>query len=378
MADTFADHPDIIVELKKRIQQNGKITFAEFMDIALYWSDKGYYTSNKNRWGVHGDYITNSDISPVFSKLLAAQLNQMWHILGEPSPFNVIEVGAGSGELSFQIEKTIKDLFPEFYRAVNFKLIDVSYASKQGAKKDKFSFYSSMDEIGHGITGCIISNELIDAFPVHQVIEINGLKEIYVGYKDGQFVEIIDKPSTLGLPDYFARLDIKLEHGQKAEVNLKTIDWIKSVGRLLDKGFVVTVDYGFPAKELFQPHRGSTLQCYYKHAMNDNPFQRIGYQDMTSKVDFTNLTKAARGAGLEVTGFTTQFYFLMGLGVLEELKEIGELNVNSLDMLKWNQGIKELMLPGGMGDDFKILIQHKGIDAPALKGFSYKDLKYTL
>ncbi|HCY20137.1 MAG TPA: hypothetical protein DHU69_10435, partial [Deltaproteobacteria bacterium] len=157
MADTFADHPDIIVELKKRIQQNGKITFAEFMDIALYWSDKGYYTSNKNRWGVHGDYITNSDISPVFSKLLAAQLNQMWHILGEPSPFNVIEVGAGSGELSFQIEKTIKDLFPEFYRAVNFKLIDVSYASKQGAKKDKFSFYSSMDEIGHSITGCIIS-----------------------------------------------------------------------------------------------------------------------------------------------------------------------------------------------------------------------------
>lgn len=378
MSNAIAGHPEIIKELKKRIQQNGKITFAEFMDIALYWSDKGYYTSNKGRWGVCGDYITNSDISPVFSKLLAAQLNQMWHILGGPSQFNVIEVGAGSGELSFLIEKTIKDLFPEFYRAVNFKLIDVSYASKQGAKKDKFSFYSSMDEIGHGVTGCIISNELIDAFPVHQVIEINGLKEIYVGYKDEQFVEIIDEPSTLGLPDYFARLDIKLEHGQKAEVNLKTIDWIKSVGRLLDKGFVVTVDYGFPAKELFQPHRGSTLQCYYKHTMNDNPFQRIGYQDMTSKVDFTNLTKAGREAGLEVTGFTTQFYFLMGLGVLEELKEIGELNVNSLDMLKWNQGIKELMLPGGMGDDFKVLIQHKGIDAPALKGFSYKDLKYTL
>lgn len=378
MPDTFADNPDIIVELKKRIQQNGKITFAEFMDIALYWSDKGYYTSNKSRWGVHGDYITNNDISPVFSKLLAAQLNQMWHVLGEPSQFNIIEVGAGSGELSFLIEKTIKDLFPEFSSAVNFKLIDVSYASKQGAKKDKFSFYSSMDEIGHGITGCIISNELIDAFPVHQVIEINGLKEIYVGYKDEQFVEIIDEPSTLGLPDYFARLDIKLEHGQKAEVNLKTIDWIKSVGRLLDKGFVVTVDYGFPAKELFQPHRGSTLQCYYKHTMNDNPFQRIGYQDMTSKVDFTSLTKAGREAGLEVTGFTTQFYFLMGLGVLEELKEIGELNVNSLDMLKWNQGIKELILPGGMGDDFKVLIQHKGVEKSLLKGFGFKDLGYTL
>lgn len=378
MSDAIAGHPEIIKELKKRIQQNGKITFAEFMDIALYWSDKGYYTSNKSRWGVYGDYITNSDISPVFSKLLAAQLNQMWHILGEPSQFNVIEVGAGSGELSFQIEKTIKDLFPGFYMAVNFKLIDVSYASKQGAKKNKFSFYSSMDEIGHGITGCIISNELIDAFPVHQVIEINGLKEIYVGYKDGQFVEIIDEPSTPRLPDYFARLDIKLEHGQKAEINVKTIDWIKSVGELLDEGFVVTVDYGFPAKELFKTHRGSTLQCYYKHTMNDNPFQRIGYQDMTSKVDFTSLAKAGEESGLEVTGFTTQFYFLMGLGVLEELKEIGELNVNRLDILKWNQGIKELMLPGGMGDDFKVLIQHKGVEKPLLKGFGFKDLEYTL
>ena len=147
---------------------------------------------------------------------------------------------------------------------------------------------------------------------------------------------------------------------------------------MIDKGFIVTIDYGLPAKELFHPDRGGGLQCYYRHTMSDNPYQRIGYQDITSKVDFTSLALAGREAGLEVTGFTTQFYFLTGIGVWSELKEVAEIGINDIDTLKWNQGIKELALPGGMGDDFKVLIQHKGVENPALKCLSFKDLKYTL
>jgi len=377
VVDSILGHPDLISEIKRQVQQKGRITFAEFMDKALYWPQTGYYASDRVRWGKEGDYLTSIDVSPVFGRLFASQLNQMWQILGEPSQFTVVEVGAGRGDLSSQIEGAIKGLFPHFYKAVDFKLVDVNLVSAEKANK-KISYHSTIKEIKPHIAGCIISNELVDAFPVHRVIQLDELKEIYVGYSDNGFVEIIAELSNRNLSDYFDRLGIRLGYGQKAEVNLHAMDWIKSVGALLDKGFVITIDYGLPAKELFQHGRNGSLQCYYKHTMNDNPLQRIGYQEITAKVDFTSLALVGKDVGLEVAGWTTQFYFLMGIGVFEELKEVRELDINNLDAFKWNQGIKELMMPGGMGDDFKILIQHKGVEKPLLKGFAFKDLKYTL
>ena len=382
VSDNFSGHPELISEIKRRIQEKEKITFAKFMDTALYWSDKGYYTSGRARWGKEGDYLTNVDISPVFGRLIAIQLKEMWEIMGSPMPFTIVEAGAGGGGLSFQISRTIKELFKEFYSAAQFKLVDINPALiKDLIEKDRreeFSCHSAIEEIEPGITGCIISNELIDAFPIHRVIEADGLKEVYVYVKDGGFTETVGDLSDPAISAYLERLGIRLLHGQTAEVNLRAMNWIKKAGALIDKGFVVTIDYGLPAKELFHPARGGGIQCYYRHTMSDNPYQRIGYQDITSKVDFTSLALAGREAGLEVTGFTTQFYFLTGIGVWNELKEAAEIGINDIDTLKWNQGIKELALPGGMGDDFKVLIQHKGVENPALKCLSFKDLKYTL
>ena len=377
MSYNLSGHTDLISEIKKQIEKKGRITFAEFMDIALYWPGKGYYTSENVRWGKDGDYLTSIDVSPVFGRLLAYQINEMWQNLGSPPQFSIIEVGAGREGLSFHIRDTIKKLFQEFYKAVDFQLVDVNPIHIQKLE-ERTSFHSSIEDIKPGITGCIISNELIDAFPVHRVVEMDGLKEIYVGYEDAGFMEIRGELSTSGLNDYLEKIGIKLEQGQKAEINLKALDWIKSIGALLKKGFVITVDYGLPARELFRHNRNGNLLCYYRHTMNNNPFHQIGYQDITAKVDFTSLAAAGRDAGLEVTGFTTQFHFFMGIGALGEFKEVEELNIGNLDAFQWNQGIKELMLPGGMGDDFKVLIQHKGVEAPLLKGFSFKDLKYTL
>lgn len=377
MSYNLSGHTDLISEIKKQIEKKGRITFAEFMDIALYWPGKGYYTSENIRWGKDGDYLTSIDVSPVFGRLLAYQINEMWQNLGSPPQFSIIEVGAGREELSFHIRDTIKKLFPEFYKAADFQLVDVNPIHIQKLE-ERTSFHSSIEDIKPGITGCIISNELIDAFPVHRVVEMDGLKEIYVGYEDAGFMEIRGELSTSGLNDYLEKIGIKLEQGQKAEINLKALDWIKSIGALLERGFVITIDYGLPARELFRHNRNGNLLCYYRHTMNNNPFHQIGYQDITAKVDFTSLAAAGRDAGLEVTGFTTQFYFFMGIGALGEFKEVEELNMGNLDAFQWNQGIKELMLPGGMGDDFKVLIQHKDVEAPLLKGFSFKDLKYTL
>ena len=377
MSYNLSGHTELISEIKRQIDKKSRITFAEFMDIALYWPGKGYYTSENVRWGKDGDYLTSIDVSPVFGRLLAYQINEMWQNLGSPPQFSIIEVGAGREELSFHIRDTIKKLFPEFYKAVDFQLVDVNPIHIQKLE-ERTSFHSSIEDIKPGITGCIISNELIDAFPVHRVVEMDGLKEIYVGYEDAGFMEIRGELSTSGLNDYLEKIGIKLEQGQKAEINLKALDWIKSIGALLKKGFVITVDYGLPARELFRHNRNGNLLCYYMHTMNNNPFHQIGYQDITAKVDFTSLAAAGRDAGLEVTGFTTQFHFFMGIGALGEFKEVEELNIGNLDAFQWNQGIKELMLPGGMGDDFKVLIQHKDVEAPLLKGFSFKDLKYTL
>ena len=377
MSYNLSGHTELISEIKKQIEKKGRITFAEFMDIALYWPGKGYYTSENVRWGKDGDYLTSIDVSPVFGRLLAHQINEMWQNLGSPPQFSIIEVGAGREGLSFHIRDTIKKLFQEFYKAVDFQLVDVNPIHIQKLE-ERTSFHSSIEDIKPGITGCIISNELIDAFPVHRVVEMDGLKEIYVGYEDAGFMEIRGELSTSGLNDYLEKIGIKLEQGQKAEINLKALDWIKSIGALLKKGFVITVDYGLPARELFRHNRNGNLLCYYRHTMNNNPFHQIGYQDITAKVDFTSLAAAGMDAGLEVTGFTTQFHFFMGIGALGEFKEVEELNIGNLDAFQWNQGIKELMLPGGMGDDFKVLIQHKGVEAPLLKGFSFKDLKYTL
>lgn len=377
MSDNLSGHPELISEIKRRIREKEKITFAEFMDIALYWSDKGYYTSSRTIWGKDGDYLTNVDISPVFGRLIAMQLKEMWEIMGSPRLFTIVEAGAGNGGLSFQISGAIKELFKEFYSAVRFKLVDINPAliKDQG---EKFSCHSAIEEIEPGITGCIVSNELIDAFPVHRVIEADGLKEVYVCVNDGEFTETAGDISDTAINVYLERLGIRLLNRQTSEVNLRAMNWIKKAGALIDKGFVITIDYGLPAKELFHPARGGGLQCYYKHTMSDNPYQRIGYQDITSKVDFTSLALAGKDAGLEVTGFTTQFYFLTGIGVWSELKEAAEAGINDIETLKWNQGIKELAFPGGMGDDFKVLIQHKGVENPALKCLSFKDLKYTL
>src|SRR3989304_6176725 len=210
MSYNLSGHTELISEIKRQIDKKSRITFAEFMDIALYWPGKGYYTSENVRWGKDGDYLTSIDVSPVFGRLLAHQINEMWQNLGSPPQFSIIEVGAGREELSFHIRDTIKKLFPEFYKTADFQLVDVNPIHIQKLE-ERTSFHSSIEDIKPGITGCIISNELIDAFPVHRVVEMDGrLKEIYVGYDDAGFMDIRGELSSDGLNDYLEKIGITL------------------------------------------------------------------------------------------------------------------------------------------------------------------------
>jgi SAM-dependent MidA family methyltransferase len=218
--------------------------------------------------------------------------------------------------------------------------------------------------------GCFLSNELVDAFPVHQVIFDHGnLKEIYVTQNQGQLNEQWGEPSDPRIASYFQSMGITLQEGQRAEVNLKALDWMEKVARRLKKGFVLTIDYGYLAKELCGPHRREgTLLCYTQHQTSENPYERLGEQDITSHVNFTSLIQKGEEAGLQFTGFVPQYQFLIALGLLQEMESLGR-EMSEMDALQFRLSLKHLIEPEmGMGEVFKVLIQHKGIDQPQLDG----------
>ncbi len=361
---------DLKAEIVNSIAKKGKITFADYMNLALYHPKYGYYTSEKEKIGKKGDYYTSSDVHPVFGELIAGQLEQMWKISGK-GKFTVVEMGAGKGWLCYDIISSIKDRFPEFLEKIDYKIVEISndLVVKQSDILQRFEDRISWESFSSDgfsfkpINGCFLSNEFVDSLPVHQVTVRNGcLQEIYVTTRDSEFLEITDELSDPVLKDYFKELNINLKEGQRAEVNLNALIWIRNISHYLKRGFIITIDYGYLAKDLYSEDRyKGTLMCYYKHTTSENPFVRVGNQDITSHVNFNSLMQAGSEAGLKTTGFTKQSHFLIALGILDKMKEsYGDIG----SILK----MKTLLLPGGMGDIFKILIQHKGINNPKLIG----------
>ena len=366
----FMDSTDLKREIINRITKVGPITFADFMDMALYHHEYGYYTSKKERIGRKGDYYTSSDVHPLFGQLIARQLEQMWRILGM-GIFTVVEMGAGKGLLCYDIMTFTKRCFPGFFEKLEYKIVEISKDHvekhfnllKEFVSKISWESFSADGFSFEPVAGCFLSNEFVDSLPVHRLIVEDGrLKEIYANHEEGEFCEIVGELSCSELEDYFKELPVKLKEGQKVEVNLRAADWIRNVSRNLNRGFVITIDYGYLASDLYpEDNFKGTLMCYHRHSTNENPFVRVGDQDITSHVNFSSLMNDGNRSGLCTTGFTKQSHFLIALGVL------GSMNESHKDIRKLLE-IKNLILPGGMGDVFKVLIQHKGIHSPELNG----------
>ena len=362
--------PALRKEIVELTDKRGKITFADFMELVLYHPEHGYYTSGKEKIGKKGDYYTSSDVHSVFGELIARQLEQMWRLLGSDR-FTVVEIGAGKGWLCHDILNHIRNEYPEFFEKIDYKIVEVSQnlierqSNTLKGLEEKVS-WDSFSEDGFSfrpIEGCFLSNEFADSLPVHQVIvEDNCLKEIYVTINDNKFCEVIDDLSDPLLEDYFAKSKIDLKEGQRAEINLKTLDWVRNISCCLSRGFVITIDYGHLAEELYSEERyRGTLICYYEHTTSENPYERVGNQDITSHVNFSSIMEEGDRCGLSTTGFVRQSNFLIALGILNKMND-AQGDVSKLLTMK------NLFLPGGMGDVFKVLIQHKGIDNPELIG----------
>jgi SAM-dependent MidA family methyltransferase len=359
--------------LAERIRSGGPITFAEYMKACLYHPLHGYYTKAEQHR--RRDYFTSVDASPLFGRLLTRQFHEMWSLLDRPQSFWLVEVGAGIGHLAKQVLNCASS-WPEFHDALRFIAVERSASRRALQSKilethiqpDKFASQEELpDEIA---CGCIFSNELLDAMPVHRVIrEHDSLREIYVGLGKNGLCDEMKPLSSPALSEYFAEQQIVLLEEQQAEINLAACRWIAEAGAKLKRGFVLSIDYGHEARELYdERHMRGTLLAYERHRATEDFFRAPGEQDLTAHVNFTALEINGRKSGLVRTGFTSQSKFLMALA---RHGEFADLQSDGMSETEHRQGrllFKTLINPEGMGETFQVLVQHKGIEPRNLAG----------
>jgi SAM-dependent MidA family methyltransferase len=358
------------------------------MEFALYDSESGYYARAAQRSGRAGDFFTSVDVGPVFGELVARQVIEMAGLLESPvgspqSPVDLVEAGAGNGRLSADIVRAIRERDAPLYDRLRLRLVEAS-AEARAAQRESLgdvseTLASSSAELPSSFTGVLIANELLDALPVHQVVmREDGLREVYVDLDrtrletgDCRLVTTEGAPSTPALAEYLARLNVVLEPGWRVEINLRAVDWTREAVRKLDRGFLILIDYGHAARELYsQTHSTGTLTTFARHTMagperaGHGPawLERPGEQDITAHVDFTSVQRAAEDEGAATLGLLDQTYFLLGLGAAD---------LEGAD-LKTRLALKTLVMPGGLGSTLKVLILGKNAGSPALRGCSFR------
>jgi SAM-dependent MidA family methyltransferase len=355
--------PEII---KQRISNEGPISFYNFMEMALYYPGLGYYTGPKDKIGRTGDFFTSSNLTHAFGAMIGKQLEEMWRLLGE-NEFTIVEYGAGTGALCADILNYLKGN-TKMYQQLHYAIIEKSPAMRELEKarvNEKVSWYNSIDELSP-VTGCILSNELLDNLSVHRVVMGDELMEIFVDDADG-FVEIL-RPASEVIKNYVAELNVNLPPGFKTEINLEATEWISHIASSLKQGYVLTIDYGFQSAELYKPHRSQgTLLCYQEHQINDDPYRDIGRQDITAHVNFTALCHWGLKNGLGCSGLTNQANFLLALGIKEYLREAAPQGGNIAELAMKEARLTRILLIE-MGSKFKVLIQQKGMYGYELSG----------
>lgn len=350
-----------------------RITFADYMESVLYHPQYGYYASTAERISESGDFLTSPHLADDFGEMLTIQLYQIWQILGEPQLFRIVEMGAGRGVLAAQILEYSSRSYPEFFRSIDYIIIEAAPAmiiAQQSGLKDLPVRWCEWTEIpDRSIVGCFLSNELIDAFGVHQVVVVEDkLQEVYVtiGDKDRVFNETIDELSTDRLETYWQLNQINLLSGKypdgyRTEVNLAALRWLEQVFKKLQRGYIISIDYGYTAERYYNPMRAQgTLQCYYQHAYHNDPYINIGNQDLTAHVDFTALQNQGELLGLQTVGFIQQGMFLMALGLGERITAISSSGGDIQSLLHRRQNLHQLIDPMGLGK-FGVLIQSRGL-----------------
>ncbi|HWN64578.1 MAG TPA: SAM-dependent methyltransferase [Candidatus Binatus sp.] len=365
----------LIERIRAEIKARGPVPFAWFMQQALYHPEHGYYSSGRCAIGRRGDYFTNVSVGPLFGQLLAAQFAEIWERLGKIENFVLVEQGAHHGEFARDVLESARKRWPDFFSTVNYRIIE-PFPVLQGRQlqtlagfEDKVEWRDSVDALEPFI-GVHFSNELLDAMPVHLIVSQCGRGvsaptecawlEKFVTLNGDMFV-FVDQPiADQTLRDHLQKSPAQLA-GYQTEVNLAALDWIDNLSRKLDRGYVLTIDYGHPRDEFFAPHRSAgTLQVRAQHRLLQSPFDEIGHADITAHVEWTSIVERAEACGFEVKGFTDQHHFITGI-ISELAHDIAQGDADA----KANRALQTLLHPEMLGRNFQILALGKNVDLVA-------------
>lgn len=371
--------------IRKQLARYKSLTFAQYMQRALYTPGLGYYASGLPKIGETGDFITAPEVSPIFSRCLAQQAKQVLAQLESP---NIIEFGAGRGVMAKDIllELAKLDQPLERYYIVEISA-DLQLRQKETLEKQlpselfkKVAWLSELPKTP--ISAVILANEVLDAMPFERLrIEPQQSLQAYVAYNDEtdhfewNYQTITDNKLQKFANQLIQHIGDVSELGYETEINLNIEPWLKSLSQSLSQGAVILIDYGYNRQEYYQPARVmGTLRCHYQHRAHSNPFFYPGLQDITAHVDFTAVAEAGFDSGFKIAGYTTQANFLMGCGLLE-MSFCPKADI--AEQIKIAQQIKTLTLPDEMGESFKVIALTKAIDTPLI-GFSVRDLRHQL
>ena len=372
--------------IARRIDSNGPLAFAEYMDLSLYHPRHGYYSRLDHRSGQTGDFFTSVDVGTLFGELLAEQFAEMSLSIRQLSKTDsnllmLVEAGAGNGALASDVLDATAKSYPELYEAIQLTLVErsqtarASHVASLGSHAEKLDL--STDTLPNKIAGIIYANELLDALPVHPVVMTeSGLKEVYVDLASDnkeRFVERLGPPSSVVL-EHIDRFGITLEPGWRAEISPASVSWVEQAGRALDLGFLVLIDYGHAANQLYSAtHASGTLATYDRHVISQPPTHmdaawllNPGSVDITAHVDLTAVQQAAEGVGLETLTIVDQTYFLLGVSPTETLAP-----GNTVQELKRRLALKTLLLPGGLGSSHKVMIFGKDVGRLRLRASAF-------
>lgn len=341
--------------------QGGWISFARYMELALHAPGSGYYATGSRQFGAEGDFVTAPELGALFGRTLARQLAPL---VAQGPGLPILELGAGSGALA---ETLLGALDVEYFILETSASLRARQQSRLGSKVE---FLEKLPERWRGI---ILANEVADAMPVHVVSWGDaGVMERGVTFREDFRWE--ERPAGGALLD--EAKSIRVPQPYVSEIGLATRAWMRTLCERLEYGAIFVIDYGFPRHEYYHPQRSAgTLMCHHRHRAHADPFARPGDEDITAHVDFSALAAAARAAGADLLGYTTQAQFLVNCGITEVL---GEANAeNALVYAPIAAQAQKLLSPAEMGELFKVLAVGKGI-APPLLGFARGDRCHAL
>lgn len=381
-ADARAHSERLAAHIRARIEAaGGAIPFEQYMDLALYAPGLGYYSAGARKFGEAGDFVTAPEVSPLFARCLARQCREVFE---ELAGGDVLELGAGSGVMAADLlaELEALDALPGkyFILEVSAELRERQRETLAARVPRLAERVEWLDAPPGALRGVMIANEVLDALPVARFrLDGDGIREAYVAWREGRFASRwlpAEETFAAEVRGLVAELPEPLPVPYASELCRRLPAFVRLLADSLAAGVLLFIDYGYPRREYYLPERNDgTLMCHYRHRAHGDPFAWPGLQDITAFVDFTAVAEAGTAAGLELHGFTSQAQFLIGSGLYALLPNVDP--GDTVRSLKISQEVQKLVMPGEMGDRFKVMGLSRGIER-LLSGFGLKDLAAML